>query len=230
MAKIAKKLAAAREKVDADKIYTLDDAIKLAQETSYTKFDGSIDLAFNLNLDVRQADQQLRGAVSLPNGNGKKIVVLAATDDATQQKLATEAKADVVVGSADLNQILASGKLDFDVIITDPKMMPTLGRYGKVLGPKGLMPNPKTGTVTPQVAKAVEEVKKGKANYRTDKNGIVHTSIGRASMSTKALVENASVVIETIKKLKPSAVKGAYFKNLTVSASMGPSIKIEIKN
>lgn len=230
MAKIAKKLAAAREKVDADKIYTLDDAIKLAQETSYTKFDGSIDLAFNLNLDVRQADQQLRGAVSLPNGNGKKIVVLAATDDATQQKLATEAKADVVVGSADLNQILASGKLDFDVIITDPKMMPTLGRYGKVLGPKGLMPNPKTGTVTPQVAKAVEEVKKGKANYRTDKNGIVHTSIGRASMSTKALIENASVVIETIKKLKPSAVKGAYFKNLTVSASMGPSIKIEIKN
>lgn len=230
MAKIAKKLAAAREKVDADKIYTLDDAIKLAQETSYTKFDGSIDLAFNLNLDVRQADQQLRGAVSLPNGNGKKIVVLAATDDATQQKLATEAKADLVVGSADLNQILASGKLDFDVIITDPKMMPTLGRYGKVLGPKGLMPNPKTGTVTPQVSKAVEEVKKGKANYRTDKNGIVHTSIGRASMSTKALVENASIVIETIKKLKPSAVKGAYFKNLTVSASMGPSIKIEIKN
>lgn len=230
MAKIAKKLVAARAKVDAEKIYTLDDAIKLAQETSYTKFDGSIDLAFNLNLDVRQADQQLRGAVSLPNGNGKKIVVLAATDDATQQKLATEAKADLVVGSADLNQILASGKLDFDVIITDPKMMPTLGRYGKVLGPKGLMPNPKTGTVTPQVSKAVEEVKKGKANYRTDKNGIVHTSIGRASMSTKALVENASIVIETIKKLKPSAVKGAYFKNLTVSASMGPSIKIEIKN
>lgn len=228
MAKLSKKMTAAIAKVDSSKIYTLTEAIKLVQETSITKFAGSVDLAFTLNLDVRQADQQLRGAVSLPNGNGKKINVLVATDEPSQQKAAQEAGADVVVGQGDLIQILNSGKLDFDIIITDPKMMPTLGRFGKVLGPKGLMPNPKTGTVTPMVAKAVEEVKKGKANYRTDKNGIVHTSIGKTSMDAKALAENALVVIDTIKKLKPSAVKGTYIKNLTASSTMGPSVKIQI--
>ncbi len=228
MAKLTKKMSAAVAKVDSTKIYTLEEAIKLVQETSITKFAGSVDLAFTLNLDVRQAEQQLRGAVSLPNGNGKKITVLVATDEPAQQKAAKDAGADVVAGQAELIQILNSGKLDFDIIITDPKMMPTLGRFGKVLGPKGLMPNPKTGTVTPMVAKAVEEVKKGKANYRTDKNGIVHTSVGKTSMELKALVENALVVIETIKKLKPSVVKGAYVKNLTASSTMGPSVKIQI--
>lgn len=225
MAKISKKLEAARAKVDANKVYSLEDAIKLAQETSYTKFDGSIDLAFTLNLDVRQADQQLRGAVTLPNGNGKTIKVLAATDENTDAVKA--AGADIVVSGDELNNILKSGKYDFDIIVTSPKMMPVLGRYGKELGPKGLMPNPKTGTVTPNVAKAIEEIKKGKANYRTDKNGIIHTSVGKVSMTTEKLVENAKVVIDTIKKLKPAAVKGTYIKNLTVSASMGPSVKFE---
>lgn len=227
MAKLTKKMAAATAKVDATKIYSLEEAINLVKETSITKFAGSVDLAFTLNLDVRQADQQLRGAVSLPNGNGKTVKVLVATDEPSQQAAAKAAGADVVAGAAELVEILNSGKIDFDIIITDPKMMPTLGRFGKVLGPKGLMPNPKTGTVTPQVAKAVEEVKKGKANYRTDKNGIVHTSVGKTSMDTKALVENALVVIETIKKLKPSVVKGAYIKNLTTSSTMGPSVKIQ---
>jgi len=227
--KVSKQLAAARAKVDAEKFYTLEEALKLAKETSYTKFDASIDLALKLNLDVRQADQQLRGAVSLPNGTGKVVRVLAATDDAAGTEAAKAAGADIVVDSAELTNILKSEKFDFDIIVTDPKMMPTLGRFGKVLGPKGLMPNPKTGTVTPQVGKAVEEIKKGKANYRTDKNGIIHTSVGKASMDAKALIENASVVFELIKKLKPSAVKGTYIHSFSVSASMGPSIKIQIE-
>lgn len=225
--KVSKKLAAARAKVEANKAYTLEDAIKLAQETSYTKFDGAIDLAFTLNLDVRQADQQLRGAVALPNGTGKNVRVLAATDSDLDAVKA--AGADIIASGEELNAILKSGKYDFDVIVTSPKLMPVLGRFGKELGPKGLMPNPKTGTVTPNVAKAIEEIKKGKANYRTDKNGIVHTSVGRVSMPTAKLLENSLVVLETIKKLKPAAVKGTYILNLTVSASMGPSVKIEVK-
>ena len=225
MAKVSKKLAAARAKVE-DKAYSLEEAIKLAQETSYTKFDGSIDLAFNLNLDVRQADQQLRGAVSLPNGTGKSIKVLAASDE--NQDAIKAAGADIVVGAAELTELLKSGKFDFDIIVTSPKMMPVLGRFGKELGPKGLMPNPKTGTVTPNVAKAVEEIKKGKANYRTDKNGIIHTAVGKVSMDTTKLLENAKVVIDTIKKLKPTAVKGTYMQNLTVSASMGPSVRVDL--
>ena len=226
MAKISKKLAAARAKVDATKAYTLEEAITLAKETSYTSFDGSIDLAFNLNLDVRQADQQLRGAIPLPNGTGKTVRVLAATDDNVEAVKA--AGADIVADSQELVEILKAGKFDFDVIVTSPKMMPVLGRFGKELGPKGLMPNPKTGTVTPNVAKAIEEIKKGKANYRTDKNGIIHTAIGKVSMDDTKLVENAKAIIDQIKKLKPSAVKGTYMLNLTVSASMGPSIKIQL--
>ena len=226
--KLSKNLKAAIAKVEVEKLYNLAEAIKLAKETSFTKFDGSIDLAFNLNLDTRQADQQLRGAVSLPNGTGKTVKVLAATDDATQQTEAKDKGADIVVGGEELQEILKSGKFDFDIIVTDPKMMPILGRFGKELGPKGLMPNPKTGTVTPQVGKAVEEIKKGKANYRTDKEGIVHTSIGKTSMDDAALVQNAEAIIDTIKKLKPNSVKGTYMKSLSVSATMGPGIKILI--
>ena len=229
MAKLGKKIVAAREKIDATKFYSLEDAIKLAQSTSYAKFDASLDLVFNLNLDVRQAEQQLRGAISLPNGTGKNIRVLAATDDAAAQKAAKAAGADIIVGAVELQEILKVGKFEFDIIVTDPKMMPTLGRFGRQLGPKGLMPNPKTGTVTPKVAKTVEEIKKGKANYRTDKTGIIHTIIGKVSMKTDALVQNATVVLNTIAKMKPASVKGRYITNFTISASMGPSIKIKIE-
>ena len=229
MRKLPKKLVESRKLINVDKYYKLEEAIKLAQETSYSKFDASIDLALNLNLDVRQADQQLRGSVSLPNGTGKTVRVLAATDDAAQQAAAKEAGADIVVGAMELQEILKSGNFEFDIIVSDPKMMPTLGRFGRQLGPKGLMPNPKTGTVTPMVGKAVTEIKKGKANYRTDKNGIVHTSVGKKSMDTKALIENANTILELILKLKPSAVKGKYIKNFTVSSTMGPSIKVEIE-
>ncbi|MCK5807254.1 MAG: 50S ribosomal protein L1 [Mycoplasmataceae bacterium] len=228
--KLSKNLTAATSKVEAEKLYTIEEAIKLAQEASFEKFDATIDLAFKLNLDVRQADQQLRGAVALPNGTGKSIKILAATDDAEQQKAAKAAGAEIVVGAAELNEILTAGKFDFEVIVADPKMMPSLGRHGKTLGPKGLMPNPKTGTVTTQVGKAIEELKKGKANYRTDKQGIVHTIIGKKSMDTKSLLENASLIIETIQKLKPSVVKGKYLQSLTLSSTMGPAIKVKFEN
>lgn len=228
MAKISKNLQASRAKVDATKLYDLAEAIKVAKEASYAKFDASIDLAFNLNLDVRQADQQLRGAITLPHGTGRSVRVLAATDNAEQVKLAKENGAEFVVDQQELNEILSSGKFDFDIIITEPKMMPFFGRYGKLLGPKGLMPNPKTGTVTPMVGKAVAEVKKGKANYRTDKNGVIHTMIGKASMDDAKLLENAQTVLDLIKKLKPAAVKGTYIQNFTVAATMGASVKVKL--
>lgn len=228
MKKLSKNLKAANAKVDSEKFYTLEEGIKLAKEISFEKFDASLDIAFKLNLDVRQAEQQLRGAVSLPNGTGKSVKVLAATDDVTQQEAAKKAGAEFVVGTVELGEILKLGKFDFEIIVTDPKMMPTLGRYGKALGPKGLMPNPKTGTVTPMVGKAVEEIKKGKANYRTEKNGIVHTIFGKKSMDDAKLLENVNVVFETIEKLKPSVVKGTYMQTITIATTMGPAIKIKI--
>ncbi|WP_371813983.1 50S ribosomal protein L1 [Mycoplasma sp. OR1901] len=226
---MSKNLKNARESFDRTVAYELEEAIELAKKTSYAKFDASIDLAFNLNLDVRKADQQLRGAVLLPHGTGKSITVLVATNNVEKQKLAKEAGADFVLDGPALEQKIKENDFNFDVMVADPTMMPLLGKYGKVLGPKGLMPNPKTGTVTPTPEKAVEELKKGKANYRTDKAGIVHSLIGKTSMDTDKLVENAKTLISLIKKLKPAAVKGTYMLNLTVSASMGPSVKIKIE-
>ena len=220
--KIAKNLTS---KVD---ILPLQEAIDLAKKASFAKFDESLDIAINLNLDTRKSDQQLRGAVVLPNGNGKSVRVLVATDDVNAQKAAKAAGADLVYSAAELPEILNQDKYEFDVIVADPKMMLVLGKYGKKLGPKGLMPNPKTGTVTTTPAKAVEELKKGKANYRADKGGIIHSSIGKKSMDTKKLTENAEALIQVIKRLKPTTVKGTYVKNITVSTSMGPSVKIKI--
>lgn len=220
--KIAKNLTS---KVD---ILPLQEAIDLAKKASFAKFDESLDIAINLNLDTRKSDQQLRGAVVLPNGNGKSVRVLVATDDVNAQKAAKDAGADLVYSAAELPEILNQDKYEFDVIVADPKMMLVLGKYGKKLGPKGLMPNPKTGTVTTTPAKAVEELKKGKANYRADKGGIIHSSIGKKSMDTKKLTENAEALIQVIKRLKPTTVKGTYVKNITVSTSMGPSVKVKI--
>ena len=220
--KIAKNLTS---KVD---ILPLQEAIDLAKKASFAKFDESLDIAINLNLDTRKSDQQLRGAVVLPNGNGKSVRVLVATDDVNAQKAAKAAGADLVYSAAELPEILNQDKYEFDVIVADPKMMLVLGKYGKKLGPKGLMPNPKAGTVTTTPAKAVEELKKGKANYRADKGGIIHSSIGKKSMDTKKLTENAEALIQVIKRLKPTTVKGTYVKNITVSTSMGPSVKVKI--
>ncbi|CAM9106625.1 50S ribosomal protein L1 [Mycoplasma todarodis] len=228
MAKISKNVKASNAKVDSTQMLDLASAIKLAKEASYAKFDESVELVFNLNLDTRKADQQLRGAVSLPNGTGKSIRVLAASDDVKQLEAAKEAGADIAVDPQELTDILKKGEFNFDVIVATPKMMMTLGKFGKVLGPKGLMPNPKTGTVTPNLGKAVADLKAGKANYRTDKQGNVHTMIGKKSFEDAKLVENAETVLELIKKLKPSVVKGAYIQNIVVKTSMGASVKVKI--
>lgn len=226
--KLSKNVKTAKNLTSKVDILPLQEAIDLAKKASFAKFDESLDIAINLNLDTRKSDQQLRGAVVLPNGNGKSVRVLVATDDVNAQKAAKAAGADLVYSAAELPEILNQDKYEFDVIVADPKMMLVLGKYGKKLGPKGLMPNPKTGTVTTTPAKAVEELKKGKANYRADKGGIIHSSIGKKSMDTKKLTENAEALIQVIKKLKPTTVKGTYVKNITVSTSMGPSVKVKI--
>ena len=179
--KLSKKLVEMKKLVDPNKAYPLTEAIQLAKKTSYSKFDGSIDVALKLNLDVRKADQQLRGSVSLPHGNGRSVRVLVAVDTPNLAEACKTAGADIICNTEDLTLILQKGKFDFDVIVAEPRMMPLLGRYGKLLGPKGLMPNPKVGTVSPNPAKVVSEIKKGKANYRTDKNGIIHVLAGKVS-------------------------------------------------
>ncbi|MXR13452.1 50S ribosomal protein L1 [Mycoplasma flocculare] len=227
MKKVSKKLLQARKLVDKYRFYTLEEAMELVKKTSYTKFSGSVDLAIRLNLDTRKADQQLRGAVVLPYGTGKNIRVLVATDSAEIATKSLKAGADLIYSTAELEANLKIDNFNFDILVAEPKLMPILGRYGKKLGPKGLMPNPKTGTVSPNPEKAVAEIKKGKANYRADKYGIIHSLIGKTNMEASHLVENAKTLLQLIRRLKPNTVKGNYFKNLTVSASMGPSIKIK---
>jgi large subunit ribosomal protein L1 len=225
---MGKNINNARKEFDANTIFTLKEAIALAQKTSFVKFDASLDLAIKLNLDTRNADQQLRGSVPLPNGTGRQVITLAATTNIEEAKLAKANGSEFVVDKMELEAILKKGEFNFDVIVAEPSMMAVLGKFGKQLGPKGLMPNPKTGTVTPKVGKTIEEIKKGKANYRADKQGIVHVQIGKVSFSTDHLVENATVILDLIKKLKPSVIKGIYMQSLSVSASMGPAIKIKI--
>ncbi len=227
--KLSKNTKAARAQYDKSVAYDVLQAVEIVKKTSFVKFDASVDLVFKLNLDVRKSDQQLRGAVVLPNGTGKSVKVLVVTNNVEKQKAATKAGADFVVDAAALEQKIKENDYNFDVMVADPAMMPVLGRYGKQLGPKGLMPNPKTGTVTPTPEKAVEELKKGKANYRTDKAGIVHTMVGKVSMDSKKLAENIETVISTIKRLKPAAVKGAYIQNIVLSSTMGPGVKVKIE-
>ena len=227
--KKGKKYLEVLAKVDRTKQYTLDEAVKLVKETSISKFDGSVEIAMRLNLDTRKSDQQLRGAIVLPNGTGKekKVLVVAKGDFA---KAAKEAGADYV-GDADiLAKIEKENWLDFDVMIATPDMMPLLGKLGKVLGPKGLMPNPKTGTVTTDVAKAISDVKKGRVEYRTDSYGNVHGIVGKVSFTEEQLSENIKAFIAVILKSKPSVVKGIYVKNVSLSTTMGPGIKLDINS
>lgn len=215
--------------IEKNKLYSLEEAVKLVKETSNSKFDGTLEVAMNLNLDVKKADQQLRGAVVLPHGTGKSktILVLAKGD---QAKAAQEAGAEYV-GDADMiSKIEKEAWFDYDVIIATPEMMPMLGKIGKLLGPKGLMPNPKTGTVTTDVAKAVEETKKGKVNYRTDSFGNVHGVFGKASFDDNKLVENLKAFVNVILKAKPATVKGNYVKNISISSTMGPGIKLDLNS
>ncbi len=227
--KKSKRHIANLEQVDKNKGYSLEEAVSLAKKTSNAKFDSTLEVAMNLNLDVKKADQQLRGAVVLPHGTGKskKILVLAKGD---QAKAATEAGADYVGDMDMITKIEKENWFDFDVIIATPEMMPMIGKIGKLLGPKGLMPNPKTGTVTTDVKKAVEETKKGKVNYRTDSFGNVHGIFGKSSFDDEKLVENLKTFIEVILKSKPSTAKGNYVKNISISSTMGPGIKIDLNS
>lgn len=224
--KKGKKYVEAASKVERGRAYTKEEAIKLVKETSTTKFDASVELAMRLNLDTKKADQQLRGAIVLPNGTGKtkKVLVLAKGPMAAAAK---EAGADYV-GDADMiEKIEKENWFDFDVIVATPDMMPALGKIGKVLGPKGLMPNPKTGTVTMDTKKAVEDIKKGRVEYRTDSYGNVQVIIGKVSFTEEQLLENMNAFVSLILKTKPAVVKGTYVKNIAVSSTMGPGIKID---
>ena len=226
--KKGKKYLEAAKLVDKSKLYTKEEAIKLVKETSVANFDASVELAMRLNLDTKKAEQQLRGALVLPNGTGKtkRVVVLTKTQAEQAKKAGAE-----YVGDMDLiTKMEKENWFDFDVIIATPEMMPALGKLGKILGPKGLMPNPKTGTVTTDPAKEVLEVKKGKVEYRTDSFGNVHVSIGKVSFDAAKLVENLQAFVSLIIKSKPSVVKGEYVKNISVSSTMGPGIKIDLNS
>ena len=229
MRKQSKKYTEAVSKIEKNKLYSAVDAVKLAKETSIAKFDASVEVAMKLNLDTKKSDQQLRGAVVLPNGTGKskKVLVIAKGDNA---KIATEAGADYVGDTDMLTKIEKENWFDFDVIIATPDMMAQLGKLGKVLGPKGLMPNPKTGTVTTDVKKAIDDVKKGRVEYRTDSYGNVHGLIGKVSFDDEKLLENLKAFVDVIIKSKPTTVKGTYVKNISVTTTMGPGIKVDINS
>ena len=225
---MGKKFRAAAAKVDRNKRYSVSDAFKLVKETSdlvKTKFDQTVDIAINLGVDTKHADQMVRGAVVLPHGTGKslRVAVFARGEKATE---ATAAGADVV-GEADLAKRIEEGFMDFDTVIATPDMMGVVGRLGKVLGPRGLMPNPKVGTVTTDVARAVKESKGGKIEFRAEKAGVVHAPVGKASFTPDKLEANFASLLETIMKMKPATAKGVYLKGIVVSCTMGPGIKID---
>ncbi|MDZ7722915.1 MAG: 50S ribosomal protein L1 [candidate division KSB1 bacterium] len=213
------------EKVDREKIYSLKEAITLVQETANAGFDESVEVDVRLGVDPRKADQNIRGTVVLPAGTGKTIRVLVLTSTDKEQE-AKDAGADHV-GADDLVEKIQGGWLDFDVVITTPDMMPKVGKLGKVLGPRGLMPNPKSGTVTQNVGSAVEEAKAGKIDFRVDRYGIVHTSIGKRSFSEESLTQNIRAFLNVINRLRPVSTKGVYIKNITLASTMGPGIKVD---
>ncbi|MEZ5042566.1 MAG: 50S ribosomal protein L1 [Saprospiraceae bacterium] len=227
MAKVGKKRAAVDAKVDSTKLYALEDAMALIKDINTTKFDASVDVHVRLGIDPRKADQALRGTVSLPHGTGKtKRVLVLCTPDKEEE--AKAAGADYV-GLDDLITKIQNGWTDVDVVIAMPQVMAKVGRIGRTLGPRGLMPNPKTGTVTQDVGAAVADVKKGKISFRVDKYGIVHASIGRVSFSPDQLKDNANELIGTLVRMKPSTAKGTYLKSLTVASTMSPGLKVDTK-
>ncbi len=223
--KTSKNTKAARAKIDRSREYTLDEAMDLAVGAKWSKFDESVDMAINLNVNPRHADQMIRGACVLPNGLGKevRVLVFAKGDKASQ---ATDAGADFV-GAEDVVEKIKSGWMDFDKCIATPDMMRFVGQVGKILGPRGLMPNPKVGTVTMDVGRAVSEAKSGRLEFRVDKSGIIHCSVGRASFEAAKLAENATTLLENLQKLRPASVKGSYMKKISVSTTMGPGIRVD---
>ncbi len=226
MAKLTKNQKNIADKVEVGKRYSMNDALAIIKECATAKFDESIDVSVNLGVDAKKSDQNVRGAVVLPNGTGKTVRVAVFTQGDNVQK-ATDAGADVV-GMEDLMKSMQDGDLDYDVVIASPDAMGVVGRLGQVLGPRGLMPNPKVGTVTPDVATAVNNAKAGQVRYRTDKAAIVHAGIGKASFSAEDLAQNILALMEALKKAKPSSAKGIYFKKLSVSSTMGPGLAIDL--
>ncbi|MEK3764032.1 MULTISPECIES: 50S ribosomal protein L1 [unclassified Solibacillus] len=228
MAKKGKKLQEAAKLIDRATLYSVEEAVALAQKTSSVNFDATVEVAFKLGIDTRKNDQQIRGAVVLPHGTGKtqRVLVFAKGE---KIKEAEAAGADYV-GDAEYIQKIQQGWFDFDVIVATPDMMGEVGKLGRVLGPKGLMPNPKTGTVTFDVTKAIEEIKAGKVEYRAEKSGIIHAPIGKVSFDTNKLVENFLAVFEVVQKAKPAAAKGTYMKSVNVTTTMGPAVKVDAAN
>ncbi|CDE37643.1 50S ribosomal protein L1 [Mycoplasma sp. CAG:472] len=226
MRKFGKKYVEASKKVEKNTLYSATDAVKLVKGTNVTKFDSTIDVAIKLNVDPKKADQMLRGSLVLPNGSGKskKILVLAKGE---QAKVAKELGADYVGDKDLIDKIKTENWFDFDIIVATPEMMPEVGKIGNILGPRGLMPNPKTGTVTPKVDTVINDIKKGMVEYRTDSYGNIHTIIGKASFTEKALLENLKYVVSTISKSKPTSVKGTFVQGISISSTMGPGIKVD---
>lgn len=228
MAKNSKNYVNSSQKIDKSKLYGVEEAVALVKEVATAKFDETVDVAFNLGVDPRKADQMVRGSLTLPNGTGKtqRILVFA---DGEQAKAAEEAGADYVGADEYVQKIQKENWLDFDVIVATPKMMPKIGALGRVLGPRGLMPNPKVGTVTNEVANVIDEIKKGKVAYRVDKVGNLHLIAGKVSFDAEKLAENVQAIIAEVSKVKPSSAKGTYMKNVALSSTMGPSVKIDPK-
>ena len=226
MANVGKRIRAAREKVDANKVYSVEEAVKLVKGAASAKFDETVEISLNLGVDPRHADQMVRGVCQLPAGSGKnvRVAVFARGDKAEEAKAAG---ADLV-GAEDLMESVQAGNMDFDRCIATPDMMAVVGRLGKVLGPRGLMPNPKLGTVTPNVADAVAAAKGGQVEYRVEKQGIIHGGVGKASFDEAAIVENVNSFISAVVKAKPSGAKGTYVKRVAMSSSMGPGLKIDV--
>tara|TARA_R110002072_G_scaffold96195_8_gene211736 strand:- start:4082 stop:4777 length:696 start_codon:yes stop_codon:yes gene_type:complete len=219
-------MAAALSTVDREKFYTVDDAVKAVKANAKAKFDETVEIAINLGVDPRHADQMVRGVCNLPNGTGRSVRVAVFAKGAKAEE-ATKAGADVV-GAEDLMEEIQNGRMDFDKVIATPDMMPVVGRLGKVLGPRGMMPNPKVGTVTMDVAKAVEASKGGAVEFRAEKSGIVHAGVGKASFTEKALAENVKAFLESIVKAKPAGAKGVYLRKIGISSTMGPGVKIDV--
>jgi large subunit ribosomal protein L1 len=225
MVKIAKRTAAIVQGIDRNKLYPVADAIKMVKERATAKFDETIEIAFNLGVDPRHADQMVRGVVNLPNGTGKTVRVAVFARDAKAEE-AKKAGADIV-GAEDLVEQITNGNINFDRVIATPDMMPLVGRLGKILGPRNLMPNPKVGTVTPDVSGAVKAAKGGAVEYRVEKAGIIHAGVGKASFTEQALAENIKAITEAVQRSKPAGAKGTYMKRVALSSTMGPGVHVD---
>ncbi|MHB8881440.1 MAG: 50S ribosomal protein L1 [Thermodesulfovibrionales bacterium] len=225
---MSKKIEAAAAKVDKTKEYSIDEAVTLVKEAAFTKFDETVDLAFNLGVDPRKSDQMVRGTVVLPHGTGKTVRVLVFAKG-EKEKEARDAGADHV-GADDLVEKITKGWFEFDKVVATPDIMGVVGKLGKVLGPRGLMPNPKLGTVTFEVGKAVKDIKAGKVEYRTEKAGVVHVPIGKVSFDKQKLIDNAKAIIDSVQKSKPATSKGKYLKKLSISSTMGPGLKVDVSS